>query len=197
MANIQKATQNFVWKHVRSNENPADLSSRGISVEELKSSNLWWHGAPFLLEKDQTWPIQPTVNSKKILETKTVLLVKGVEENFQFKNSCSKFKTFLKAIILIIRWADKIKTKSPKLNLEPYKAEEFRDAEQRVIKILQKNSYKNELKQVTARKPLAHDSQIKNLTPIIIDGVLRVGGRLINSNLDFDALFSQEITLLK
>jgi hypothetical protein len=45
VANIQELTQDFIWKHVRSNENPADLNSRGISVEELKASKLWWHGA--------------------------------------------------------------------------------------------------------------------------------------------------------
>ncbi len=32
------------WRHVRGEENPADLPSRGTSTSELIKSELWWHG---------------------------------------------------------------------------------------------------------------------------------------------------------
>ena len=38
------------WFHVSTKENPADLPSRGCSLQELKDLDLWWHGPNFLLE---------------------------------------------------------------------------------------------------------------------------------------------------
>lgn len=32
------------WQHVKSEENPADCASRGLSSEKLKEHKLWWTG---------------------------------------------------------------------------------------------------------------------------------------------------------
>ena len=32
------------WRHVNSNDNPADCASRGIFPAELSQHALWWHG---------------------------------------------------------------------------------------------------------------------------------------------------------
>ena len=37
------------WFHVDTKENPADLPSRGCTLQELKDLTLWWHGPDFLL----------------------------------------------------------------------------------------------------------------------------------------------------
>ena len=38
------------WYHVNTKENPADLPSRGCTLQELKDQTLWWHGPKFLLK---------------------------------------------------------------------------------------------------------------------------------------------------
>ena len=38
----------FVWTYVPTDDNPADLLTRGISAEQLKSSQLWLHGPSWL-----------------------------------------------------------------------------------------------------------------------------------------------------
>ena len=38
------------WRHVRSEENPADAAIRGPDAMTLKSSSLWWHGPSWLSE---------------------------------------------------------------------------------------------------------------------------------------------------
>lgn len=45
-----------VWQHVDGTQNPADLLTRGISVDQLKSCTLWWHGPPWLLKSTDEWP---------------------------------------------------------------------------------------------------------------------------------------------
>ncbi|GFU05662.1 integrase catalytic domain-containing protein [Trichonephila clavipes] len=44
---IQRLTQNCQWNHVSSNENPADLISRGLNASDISSKQLWWHGPDF------------------------------------------------------------------------------------------------------------------------------------------------------
>uniref|UniRef100_A0A914QNZ0 Integrase zinc-binding domain-containing protein n=1 Tax=Panagrolaimus davidi TaxID=227884 RepID=A0A914QNZ0_9BILA len=36
--------------------NPADLGTRGVSIEELKDNKHWWHGPQFLQQPSETWP---------------------------------------------------------------------------------------------------------------------------------------------
>ena len=47
-----KSHQNVIWLHVPTAENPADLGSRGGSVEE---NDLWWNGPTWLANSDR-WP---------------------------------------------------------------------------------------------------------------------------------------------
>ncbi|GFW87487.1 integrase catalytic domain-containing protein [Trichonephila clavipes] len=50
-------TQNCQWNHVSSNENPADLISRGLNASDISSKQLWWHGPDFLREELEANPI--------------------------------------------------------------------------------------------------------------------------------------------
>ncbi|GFW05957.1 uncharacterized protein TNCV_4477511 [Trichonephila clavipes] len=46
-----------MWNHVSSNENPADLISRGLNASDTSSKQLWWHGPDFLREELEANPI--------------------------------------------------------------------------------------------------------------------------------------------
>ena len=59
---IQSQTNSEQWQYVETEENPADICSRGLSASQLKDNALWWRGPDFLtilngqrlrLKKDQ------------------------------------------------------------------------------------------------------------------------------------------------
>ncbi|GFX84848.1 uncharacterized protein TNCV_4996801 [Trichonephila clavipes] len=54
---IQRLTQNCQWNHVSSNENSANLISRGLNASDITSKQLWWHGPDFLREELEANPI--------------------------------------------------------------------------------------------------------------------------------------------
>lgn len=56
VAKIIRYVGNTTWRHVRSNENPADLGSGGCSPTELVNNSLWWHGPSWLQSPPQDWP---------------------------------------------------------------------------------------------------------------------------------------------
>lgn len=43
-------------RHIRSEENPADLVSRGVSADSLIGHGLWWNGPPMMTGDRETWP---------------------------------------------------------------------------------------------------------------------------------------------
>lgn len=53
VAKIQDLTKGIDWNHVSTDENPADLLTKGITADELKRSTLWWHGPLWLTSKFQ------------------------------------------------------------------------------------------------------------------------------------------------
>ncbi|XP_055714261.1 uncharacterized protein LOC129808509 [Phlebotomus papatasi] len=44
VAHIQGIVPPEHWHHVKSEDNPADMASRGVSAEALISDSVWWHG---------------------------------------------------------------------------------------------------------------------------------------------------------
>ncbi|GFY76666.1 DUF1758 domain-containing protein [Trichonephila inaurata madagascariensis] len=54
VAKIQKLTVNFSWHHISSENNPADLVSRGLNVSDLINSPLWCKGLdPSIFTNDE------------------------------------------------------------------------------------------------------------------------------------------------
>ncbi|XP_075162828.1 uncharacterized protein LOC142235458 [Haematobia irritans] len=48
---IQENVGHGNWYHVRSEDNPADIGSRGVTPADLAASRIWWHG-PHWLSRD-------------------------------------------------------------------------------------------------------------------------------------------------
>ncbi|XP_054746751.1 uncharacterized protein LOC129251377 [Anastrepha obliqua] len=55
VADIQEVLPPGCWNHVRSEQNPADCASRGITPSELLRHQLWWAGPIFLKSTEQLW----------------------------------------------------------------------------------------------------------------------------------------------
>jgi hypothetical protein len=75
-----KSEEGIQFKYVPSKQNPADLATRGRSVESLRNDNLWWHGPEWLTETDSEW------NRKQSTPDKTT-------EEMKFKSELKKTKT--------------------------------------------------------------------------------------------------------
>lgn len=56
ISEIQSLTEMDNWRHVPSEQNPADLVSRGIKPKLLKENKLWWYGPSWLVADPSSWP---------------------------------------------------------------------------------------------------------------------------------------------
>ena len=63
-----------------SEENPADIATRGSCASKIGQSNLWWHGPSWLQNEESTWLVKnlPNRNSEMLIQIQSE--VKGVKE---------------------------------------------------------------------------------------------------------------------
>ena len=50
---IHRLVPTAIWHYCPTNDNPADLLTRGLSFDQFASSQLWRHGPPWLPHKDK------------------------------------------------------------------------------------------------------------------------------------------------
>ena len=60
MTEIQSRTTPSRWRHCPRKDNPADLISRGVTEEQLKTMDVWWRGPSWLAQTPQQWPLNTT-----------------------------------------------------------------------------------------------------------------------------------------
>ena len=52
-----KLEKDVTFRYVSTVDNPTDFATRGLSVQEIKCSSLWWHGPSWLQDDDSLWPV--------------------------------------------------------------------------------------------------------------------------------------------
>lgn len=62
---IHKCTDPSQWRHVSGEQNPADILSRGCSLQELRDSILWKTGPEFIKKDAKQWPSQVKCRTKE------------------------------------------------------------------------------------------------------------------------------------
>ncbi|GFX55600.1 uncharacterized protein TNCV_268881 [Trichonephila clavipes] len=75
VAKIQELYPNQLWRHVPSDQNPADLVSRGVDPDKLLQQNLWFNGPTFLSGDD--YPNR-TINCRAVFLKLFVENLKGI-----------------------------------------------------------------------------------------------------------------------
>lgn len=190
VADIQEQAKGFKFRHIRSNHNPADIISRGMTANELSKCEFWWYGPEFLKLQQQDWPdsilaIDPENEEECQKEYRKVLTLKQNEDdttklieyiNERYSNPRSITCVFATILSGIDNW----KRKALKQTIgKVFRVEYIKLAEKAVIRILQKEYFPNEVKNLIKGKSVQNCSVIKQLHPFIDqEGILRTSGRI-------------------
>ena len=180
-------------KHVRTTENPADDASRGISVREVEKVDRWFYGPSFLRGKEEEFLADtPSTDiadddPEVILETKSnVALVNKVSEVpgiLEFLGTRVSNWSRMKGIVASISlFVDKLRKK--KSRESTVLVEDLVAAERLIINPIQNRYFQRDIASLEGRKQVPKSSSIAKLNPFIDEqGIMRVGGRLKNSEL--------------
>ena len=172
------------WFHVASSDNPADCLSRGLLPQKLLEHALWWSGPAWLIEEFVYWPC--TASSEEKEDTTQELCYSCVQEEtpehplLSLATRCSSWNKLLNATVFVLRFIRKL----PNLKL-PVNASDLIIAEKYVLAALQRKHFYEEIKSIQNNENCSR--QIQKYSPFIDNNnLLRVGGRLKYSDLNFD-----------
>lgn len=180
VADIQQKTNVSNWRHVRSQDNPADLLSRGQTPAQFIQKSLWRNGPQWLSNREEDWPPSKINLCNEVPELKRLTCFTTItqDDKILFRYSC--INKLRRIIAYLLRFGRKNRTRGP------ITAKEIREADTRIIRLMQTIAFSQELRSLQRSENLHPKSKLIPLSPFIDDqGIIRVGGRLQNSTLSF------------
>ena len=190
VSKIQQLLPNKHWSYVETKSNPADLATRGLTVDKFMENKLWLNGPEWLtndFESHINSNFDILNNIPEIREKKVSFLIK-----FDiFLSAMHKFSTFNRCINVFsyfYRYFNNLKTKIKSTG--PLTVEERDFAIKRLIHYSQLEFFGNEYEALTNKIPLNKNSKLFALNVFLDkDNLIRVGGRLAASKFSYDTKF--------
>ena len=184
VAKIRDHSSPHQWRHVNSQHNPADDVSRGLTANELVTSQRWIHGPSFLWKDESNWPTQPQFKCVQLEAEAEIKKTSRVYSVVQRTNTItdmllqrySSWYQLNKSVAWILRFKRFLMKKQ--LSTGDLSVSELKEAEKAIVTYVQGNFLKpDEIKFNPLRK----------LCPIkTADGLWRVGGRLTKADVEYD-----------
>ncbi|XP_076068358.1 uncharacterized protein LOC143040809 [Oratosquilla oratoria] len=187
VSQIRENSEDVCWMYVSSRDNPAD------DVTRMRQTSRWSEGPAFLSQNEEIWPVQQQINKEDFsnLEIKRVMKVEvkpiqGHTVDVMSRLVChySSWFKLLRAcsyLILFVRHLQRKGVSIIELNVQLMEV-----AEERVMKFVQNCHFAKEIVCLSKNDPINLSSSIRKLKPMLLNGILRVGGRLINLELPLD-----------
>ena len=185
VAEILDTTDVSQWKHVSGINNPADIGTRAINIEELKRSE-WLTGPAWLRQPKGEWPEQVNLifASEEENIPSSVFMIQAEEKKAVIQwERFSNFNRLVNTVAYVQRALNKHKSATLVVSIE-----EREKAKATIFKLLQREQFGEEMKSLKAEKEIPKVSKILQFFPFLDEeGLIRAKGRIGKSQLDFNA----------
>ncbi|KAL0830099.1 hypothetical protein ABMA28_003556 [Loxostege sticticalis] len=189
---IQESTTGYSWRYVPSGDNPADHVSRGLKADSICSSPLWWSGPSFLLKDESEWPKHPKNKDDKH-DLPELVAFTAIVDNDSNVNPItdlikrhSKLTYLQKSMAYLQRFIYNCKNRNNKLNGH-LSVQELQNSLNSIVRSAQLEMFPSEYAILKSGKALPKKNRLLSLSPFIDENnIIRVGGRMQNSNYSYD-----------
>ena len=183
VAEILDTTIISQWNHVSGINNPADIGTRAINVDELKKSE-WLTGLAWLKQRENEWPEQVNLTFASDEQNEQMVFSAKVEEKkplIQWERF-SNFNRLVNTMAHLQRVLRKHKLATKTLDVE-----EREGAQAGIFRILQQEQFGEEMKPLKAEKEIQKNNKFIKFSPFIDQqGLIRAQGRIGKSQLNFE-----------
>lgn len=213
VAAIQENTDIDRWRHIDGKDNPADLLTRGVTPSELIDNQFWLHGPSWLSLPQSEWPIsrimrEPSeeaiiemkINSVMMFKDPLRIRLEGQATSLPLIEYVDHLEQVVNILSFIYRFIElklnksKVRTKNKrkkrgekKPTINPPTNGEKTKAMIYLIRKTQQEYFKGELSALKENRNVPDRSLIQSLRPILDeDGLIRLGGRLDRSEIDYE-----------
>ncbi|XP_055614977.1 uncharacterized protein LOC129761286 [Toxorhynchites rutilus septentrionalis] len=180
------SNSHFTWKYVRTDQNPADTVSRGQSANGLVENDVWWNGPNFLRTVDYQAETPVTLADREIPELRVQLIALTVMnyDEFPLLTKFNSFRKVQRILAYALRFVSNARKKREDRLLSPYLTiPELRTALHLIVGAVQHQEFTKEIECIRSGES---NHCLNNLRPFLDKDLLRVGGRISNSQLPFE-----------
>ncbi|XP_033314590.1 uncharacterized protein LOC117213346, partial [Bombus bifarius] len=180
VSEIQTKTSIRDWRHVPTDDNPADLISRGQTPEEFLRPTIWQHGPAWLYQSEGYWPTWALTPQIEVPEQKGAICLSANPADYSLLERYSSWPKLIRIIARCLRW------RQERNRAAPLTVTELRITHNKLIKLLQNIHFSEEIRTLQKDRNAAIKGKLTRLNPFIDkEGILRVGGRLGHSSMTF------------
>lgn len=189
---INELTNDSIWLHVAGKQNPADLLSRGTSIETLISSKLWWEGPAYLHKIDAFDNFACTISNEELPElrkTHTLTLTCQTELPYFPFDRFSSFSRMQRTFAYVLRFIHNSRHKDLGRKAGSLSIDELNYSTLRLAVLSQKESLHDVYDMLLEGNYKRLPRNISGLNAFIdkTHNLIRVGGRLSNADfIDFE-----------
>jgi hypothetical protein len=194
-----------MWRYVDTKSNAADYASRGLKPNEEIKINEWLNGPKFLWETEDKWPSPPaglkempdehlecrkTARVNRIATSEENIVLDKLLEYYSSRYSLQKGVAWLRGFVLF-RCTKFKESTSEAENIKGYlTVKEIQDATEKIAQLVQRKYYHEEIETLRPNESESYELRknkarslskritLRKLNPILVNGNLRVGGRL-------------------
>ncbi|XP_067040969.1 uncharacterized protein [Acropora muricata] len=198
VAEIQSLTSSNQWRYVSTENNPADLATRGVIASGLACSEIWWQGPKFLKKPESEWPenlIQASSSSHKEFRSRgrfskaetnkgqeSTLIAATINESRDWRLNPQRFSSWTRLLRVhawVSRFLDNCCLSKDQRITGELTTDEIRNAENQIIAQAQQQAFPDEYRMLAQGKNLPHSSKLLQLRPVLDeDELVRCNGRL-------------------
>ena len=186
LAVIHDGSKPEQWRYVSSADNPADDVTRGVQSER------WLNGPSFLWRDRIYWPLPPsplrevTEDDPEVKRTTRVFAVATAlpDPIERLVSHYSRLYFLLRGIAWILLVIKTLRNKQHPGYVQGSVSlcvEDIQNAEKKIIQWVQQQNFAKEYQDMSSDRKVSKASQLIKLSPILQNGILRVGGRLANA----------------
>ena len=177
-----------------SKSNPADDVSRGLTAECLTESKRWVNGPDFLWKTEKCWPKRIVVaylsnDHPDVKPEGRVLMASHQNALYPFIDHYSSWNRLKRGVAWLLRFKGYLSSKlhgeqsvNQRIVKGELSVEEILAAERAVLTAVQQETFKDHFTRSSSSR-----SPLHKLCPVLVDGTLRVGGRLSNAHISEEA----------
>ena len=180
---IKALTSDALFKYVSTQDNPADVLTRGLTASQLQHCSLWWEGPRWLTDREQ-WP-EDLEYGEQGESNSTALVVHDTTETIEWTRYGS-YQRVVNVIAWIMRFINNMtlaRQSQSKVLSSVLSINEQRYAELRLVQLVQREAFPEQWKDLHSSDKGKHNNLVKQLGLVIDGELIKCQGRLQCSEL--------------
>ena len=189
VSQINELTGDAIWLHVNGKDNPADIVSRGLPLNELQNNNMWWHGPEFLRQDKFDYSCDFSIDNEQLPDLKpqqiSMLCTNSTDNGITViidYNRFSSFNRLRRATAYVLRFIHNTRASVNDRKTGSLSVDELDSSVVILARLAQRQSFYQEYNDLT-KQSVVKSKRVIGLNVFLDEfKLIRVGGRLSNSS---------------